>query len=127
MIDDSDRFLCANQNTDSKKDFLFFLWDQSRILQPQIVAEYTAYLFSAIWSFFTQDFYFLICFACVYINVEIFIYTLFQYQGNNTCNKLVITLIFMDYVYNLECIMCLRREKKKEQQTSQIFPNTKPS
>lgn len=36
---------------------------------------------------------------------------MFPYQGNNICNKLAITLIFMDYVYNLECIMCLGGEK----------------
>lgn len=59
-----------------------------------------------------KDFYFLICFACVYINVKYLYITLFQYQGNNICNKLAITLIFMGYVYNLECLMCLEGEKK---------------
>lgn len=81
IIDGSDRFCCENQNIDSKKDFLFFLWDQNWRLQPQVVAKYTVYLFFAISSFFTQDFYFLICFACVYINVEIFIYNIVSVSG----------------------------------------------
>lgn len=37
---------------------------------------------------------------------------MFQYQGDNICNKFAITLIFMGDVYNLECIMCLEGEKK---------------
>lgn len=42
---------------------------------------------------------------------------MFQYQGNNICNKLAITLIFMDYVYNLEYIMRVGGGKKKNNKT----------
>lgn len=47
---------------------------------------------------------------------------MFQYQGNNICNKLAITLIFMYYVYNLEYIMCVGGGKKpnKTHKKSQI-------
>lgn len=38
-------------------------------------------VFFAVWSFFTQDFCFLICFACVCINVEIFIYNIVSVSG----------------------------------------------
>lgn len=42
---------------------------------------------------------------------------MFQYQGNNICNKLAITLIFMDYVYNLEYIVGGGEGKKKNNKT----------
>lgn len=42
---------------------------------------------------------------------------MFQYQGNNVCNKLAITLIFMYYVYNLEYIMYGGRKKNPTKPT----------
>lgn len=47
---------------------------------------------------------------------------MFQYQGNNICNKLAITLIFMYYVYNLEYIVCVGGGEKpnKTHKKSQI-------